>query len=215
MKKQDLQKLIKEELKKALNESKIEFEEVVPNGTIIYINGKKARVRANFRNSDGPSILFDYIEDNGLRGEPGTVALNNPTIDQREVDLKITDEITEIFSDNKAIRANARQAQLLSRRVLSRMGDLNTYRKRSNQAPDQLNAIVSLTKEELEKLKKLLLLVHTDHPSVKGSLEYVYEIQQETKNMRPIEVMSVLGSGEVIKEYIEKVVKPLKKIIIF
>ena len=95
MKKQELKKLIKEELKKVLNESKIEFEEVVPNGTIIYIDGKKARVRANFRNSDGPSILFDYIEDNGLRGETGTLALNNPTIDQREVDLKITDEINE------------------------------------------------------------------------------------------------------------------------
>ena len=118
------------------------------------------------------------------------------------------------FSNRKANIKNARQAQIYSKRVLRRMGALNSYNKRTNLTPDLLKRYALVLKEELEKLKDLLLLVHVDHPSVKGALEYVYEIQQESKDMDPMEIASLLGSGEVIKEYMKEVVQPLKKIFI-
>ena len=123
------------------------------------------------------------------------------------------------FSNRKANIKNARQSQIYSRRVLRRMGALNSYNKQTNYdtkintylPPDVLKRYALVLKEELEELKDLLLLVHVDHPSVKGALEYVYEIQQKTKDMDPMEVASLLGSGEVIKEYMKEVVQPLKK----
>ena len=118
------------------------------------------------------------------------------------------------FSNRKANIKNARQSQVYSRRVLRRMGALNSYNKKTNLTPDVLKRYASVLKEELEELKDLLLLVHVDHPSLKGALEYVYEIQQKTKDMDPIEISSLLGSGEVIKEYMKEVVQPLKKIFI-
>jgi hypothetical protein len=119
-----------------------------------------------------------------------------------------------IFSNRKANIKNARQTQIYSKRVLRRMGALNSYNKRTNLTPDLLKRYALVLKEELEKLKDLLLIVHVDHPSVKGALEYVYEIQQESKDMDPMEIASLLGSGEVIKEYMKEVVQPLKKIFI-
>ena len=118
------------------------------------------------------------------------------------------------FSNRKANIKNARQSQVYSRRVLRRMGALNSYNKKTNLTPDVLKRYASVLKEELEELKDLLLLVHVDHPSLKGALEYVYEIQQKTKDMDPIEISNLLGSGEVIKEYMKEVVQPLKKIFI-
>tara|TARA_S200002703_G_scaffold117983_2_gene103601 strand:+ start:80 stop:481 length:402 start_codon:yes stop_codon:yes gene_type:complete len=109
------------------------------------------------------------------------------------------------FSNRKANIKNARQTQLLVGRVLNRMRGLNSSIKVE---------IIEALKEDLERLKDLLLLVHVDHPSVKGALEYVYEIQQKTKDMDPMEVASLLGSGEVIEEFIQKVKQPIKKIFI-
>ena len=106
------------------------------------------------------------------------------------------------FSNRKANIKNARQTQMLVARTLNRMRGLKSSMKVE---------IVEGLKEDLERLKDLLLLVHVDHPSLKGALEYVYEIQQKTKDMDPMEVASLLGSGEVIKEYMKEVVQPLKK----
>ena len=109
------------------------------------------------------------------------------------------------FSNRKANIKNARQTQMLVARTLNRMRGLKSSMKVE---------IVEGLKEDLEKLKDLLLLVHVDHPSLKGALEYVYEIQQKTKDMDPMEVASLLGSGEVIEEFIQKVKQPIKKIFI-
>ena len=94
---------------------------------------------------------------------------------------------------------------MLVARTLNRMRGLKSSMKVE---------IVEGLKEDLERLKDLLLLVHVDHPSLKGALEYVYEIQQKTKDMDPMEVASLLGSGEVIEEFIQKVKQPIKKIFI-
>ena len=109
------------------------------------------------------------------------------------------------FSNRKANIKNARQTQMLVARTLNRMRGLKSSMKVE---------IVEGLKEDLERLKDLLLLVHVDHPSLKGALEYVYEIQQKTKDMDPMEVASLLGSGEVIEEFIQKVKQPIKKIFI-
>ena len=147
---------------------------------------------------------------------------------ESELEIDTLEEIRSVldenltFSNRKANIKNARQSQLYSKRVLRRMGALNSYNKKTNYdtkintylTPDVLKRYALVLKEELEELKDLLLLVHVDHPSLKGALEYVYEIQQKTKDMDPIEISSLLGSGEVIKEYMKEVVQPLKKIFI-
>ena len=115
------------------------------------------------------------------------------------------EELSYNFSNRKANIKNARQTQMLVARTLNRMRGLKSSMKVE---------IVEGLKEDLERLKDLLLLVHVDHPSLKGALEYVYEIQQKTKDMDPMEVASLLGSGEVIEEFIQKVKQPIKKIFI-
>ena len=117
----------------------------------------------------------------------------------------LNEELSYNFSNRKANIKNARQTQMLVARTLNRMRGLKSSMKVE---------IVEGLKEDLERLKDLLLLVHVDHPSLKGALEYVYEIQQKTKDMDPMEVASLLGSGEVIEEFIQKVKQPIKKIFI-
>ena len=124
---------------------------------------------------------------------------------KEEISKVLNEELSYNFSNRKANIKNARQTQMLVARTLNRMRGLKSSMKVE---------IVEGLKEDLERLKDLLLLVHVDHPSLKGALEYVYEIQQKTKDMDPMEVASLLGSGEVIEEFIQKVKQPIKKIFI-
>ena len=124
---------------------------------------------------------------------------------KEEISKVLNEELSYNFSNRKANIKNARQTQMLVARTLNRMRGLKSSMKVE---------IVEGLKEDLERLKDLLLLVHVDHPSLKGALEYVYEIQQKTKDMDPMEVASLLGRGEVIEEFIQKVKQPIKKIFI-
>ena len=124
---------------------------------------------------------------------------------KEEIRSVLNEELSYNFSNRKANIKNARQTQMLVARTLNRMRGLKSSMKVE---------IVEGLKEDLERLKDLLLLVHVDHPSLKGALEYVYEIQQKTKDMDPMEVASLLGSGEVIEEFIQKVKQPIKNIFI-
>ena len=124
---------------------------------------------------------------------------------KEEIRSVLNEGLSYNFSNRKANIGNARQTQMLVARTLNRMRGLKSSMKVE---------IVEGLKEDLERLKDLLLLVHVDHPSLKGALEYVYEIQQKTKDMDPMEVASLLGSGEVIEEFIQKVKQPIKKIFI-
>ena len=133
---------------------------------------------------------------------------------REEVRSVLNEGLFDNFSNRKANIGNARQTQMLVARTLNRMRALNSSTIKQDSYQSYLNTVVITLKEDLERLKDLLLLVHVDHPSVKGALEYVYEIQQKTKDMDPMGVASLLGSGEVIEEFIQKVKQPIKKIFI-
>lgn len=65
---------------------------------------------------------------------------------------------------------------------------------------------------KVENLKKSLTLLRVDHPSLDSSYKYVIEILMELEN-NPTMALKALGGGEIIKEFINIVYKPIRKVV--
>jgi hypothetical protein len=63
-----------------------------------------------------------------------------------------------------------------------------------------------------KETKKFLSMAQIDHPSLKKSYEYVFEIVEKLKSSSNVAALQALGGGIVIKEFLEIVNKPLKKV---
>ena len=101
MKHSELKQLIREELNKALNESK-DYPKILKTGTKVEVDGEKGKITGNFMNRGDEYASYKITLDSGETIEISTadksikkLEENTPTINQREVDLKITDEINE------------------------------------------------------------------------------------------------------------------------